>query len=59
MIGIVLVGHGSLAPAVLRSIEGVLGHSVPNMVAVDFDRMRPGVPGAYGAAAPYGVDSRQ
>ena len=34
MIGIVLVGHGSLAPAVLRSIEGVLGHSVPNMVAV-------------------------
>jgi len=34
MIGIVLVGHGSLAPAVLRSIESVLGHSVPNMVAV-------------------------
>jgi len=34
MIGIVLVGHGTLAPAVLRSIEGVLGHSVPGMVAV-------------------------
>lgn len=34
MIGIVLVGHGSLAPAVLRSIESVLGHSVPGMVAV-------------------------
>ena len=34
MIGIVLVGHGALAPAVLRSIEGVLGHSVPGMVAV-------------------------
>jgi mannose PTS system EIIA component len=34
MIGIVLVGHGSLAPEVLRSIESVLGHPVPNMVAV-------------------------
>ncbi len=34
MIGIVLVGHGALAPAVLRSIESVLGHSVPGMVAV-------------------------
>jgi PTS system mannose-specific IIA component len=34
MIGIVLVGHGSLAPAVLRSLEGVLGHSVPGMLAV-------------------------
>ena len=34
MIGIVLVGHGSLAPAVLRSIESVVGHSVPNIVAV-------------------------
>lgn len=34
MIGIVLVGHGALAPAVLRSIEGVLGHPVPGMVAV-------------------------
>jgi len=34
MIGIVLVGHGALAPAVLRSVEGVLGHSVPSMVAV-------------------------
>lgn len=34
MIGIVLVGHGSLAPAVLRGIESVLGHSVPGMVAV-------------------------
>jgi PTS system mannose-specific IIA component len=34
MIGIVLVGHGSLAPAVLRSIESVLGHPVPGMVAV-------------------------
>ena len=34
MIGIVLDGHGSLAPAVLRSIESVLGHSVPNVVAV-------------------------
>jgi PTS system mannose-specific IIA component len=34
MIGIVLVGHGSLAPAVLRSIESVLGHSVPQMIAV-------------------------
>src|SRR6266850_1215655 len=34
MIGIVLVGHGALAPAVLRSVESVLGHSVPNMVAV-------------------------
>jgi PTS system mannose-specific IIA component len=34
MIGIVLVGHGSLAPEVLRSIESVLGHPVPAMVAV-------------------------
>ena len=34
MIGIVLVGHGTLALAVLRSIESVLGHSVPGMVAV-------------------------
>jgi PTS system mannose-specific IIA component len=34
MIGIVLVGHGGLAPEVLRSIESVLGHPVPNMVAV-------------------------
>ena len=34
MIGIVLVGHGTLAPAVLRSIEGVLGHQVPGVVAV-------------------------
>ncbi len=34
MIGIVLVGHGALAPAVMRSIESVLGHSVPGMVAV-------------------------
>ena len=34
MIGIVLVGHGTLAPAVLRSIESVLGHPVPGMVAV-------------------------
>jgi mannose PTS system EIIA component len=34
MIGIVLVGHGSLAPAVLRTIESVLGHSVPGLVAV-------------------------
>jgi PTS system mannose-specific IIA component len=34
MIGIVLVGHGSLAPAVLRSVESVLGHSAPGMVAV-------------------------
>ena len=34
MIGIVLVGHGALAPEVLRSIESVLGHPVPNMVAV-------------------------
>jgi len=34
MIGIVIVGHGSLAPAVLQSIEGVLGHSVPGVVAV-------------------------
>src|SRR5262249_7203761 len=30
----VLVGHGALAPEVLRSIESVLGHPVPNMVAV-------------------------
>ena len=34
MIGIVLVGHGTLAPEVLRSIESVLGHPVSNMVAV-------------------------
>ena len=34
MIGIVLVGHGSLALSVLRSIESVLGHRVPGMVAV-------------------------
>jgi PTS system mannose-specific IIA component len=34
MIGIVLVGHGALAPAVLRTIEGVLAHPVPGMVAV-------------------------
>ena len=34
MIGIVLVGHGTLALAVLRSIESVLGHGVPGMVAV-------------------------
>jgi PTS system mannose-specific IIA component len=34
MIGIVLVGHGGLAPAVLRSIESVLGHPVPGMAAV-------------------------
>src|SRR5205085_12687736 len=34
MIGIVLVGHGALAPEALRSIESVLGHPVPGMVAV-------------------------
>jgi len=34
MIGIVLVGHGALAPAVLRSLESVLGRPVPGMVAV-------------------------
>jgi PTS system mannose-specific IIA component len=34
MIGIVLVGHGTLALAVLRSIESVLEHPVPGMVAV-------------------------
>jgi PTS system mannose-specific IIA component len=34
MIGIVIVGHGGLAPEVLRSIESVLGHPVPGMVAV-------------------------
>jgi UPF0042 nucleotide-binding protein len=34
MIGIVLVGHGALAPEALHSIETVLGHPVPNMVAV-------------------------
>jgi PTS system mannose-specific IIA component len=34
VIGIVLVGHGQLAPAVLSSIESVLGHPVPGMVAV-------------------------
>ena len=37
MIGIVLVGHGALAPAVLRSLETVLGHAVPGMVAVGVD----------------------
>jgi len=34
MIGIVLVGHGTLALAVMHSIESVLGHPVPRMVAV-------------------------
>lgn len=34
MIGIVLVGHGALAPEVLLSIESVLGHPVSGMVAV-------------------------
>jgi len=34
VIGIVLVAHGTLAPAVLRSIESVLGHPVPGMLAV-------------------------
>ena len=34
MIGIVLVGHGALAPEALRSIESVLGHPIPGMVAV-------------------------
>jgi PTS system mannose-specific IIA component len=34
MIGIVLVGHGALAPEALRSLESVLGHPVPGMVAV-------------------------
>jgi PTS system mannose-specific IIA component len=34
MIGIVLVGHGALAPAVLHSVESVLGHAVPGTVAV-------------------------
>src|SRR6185295_11484591 len=34
MIGVVLVGHGGLAPEVLRSIESVLGHPVPGMTAV-------------------------
>ena len=34
MIGIVLVGHGQLAPAVLRSVESVLGHPVPGMIAI-------------------------
>ena len=34
MIGIVLVGHETLALAVLRSIESVLGHPVPGMMAV-------------------------
>ena len=34
MIGIVLVGHGALAPEALRSIESVLGHAIPGMVAV-------------------------
>lgn len=34
MIGIVLVGHGTLAPEVLRNIETVLGHPVPSMAAV-------------------------
>jgi PTS system mannose-specific IIA component len=35
MIGIVLVSHGSLAPEALRSIESVLGRSVPGMQAVE------------------------
>jgi PTS system mannose-specific IIA component len=34
MIGLVLVGHGVLAPAALRSVESVLGHPVPGMLAV-------------------------
>jgi PTS system mannose-specific IIA component len=34
MIGIVLVGHGALAEAALSSLESVLGHPVPGMVAV-------------------------
>jgi PTS system mannose-specific IIA component len=34
MIGIVLVGHGVLAEAALHSLESVLGHAVPGMVAV-------------------------
>jgi mannose PTS system EIIA component len=34
MIGIVLVGHGAIAEAALRSIESVLGHPVPGMIAV-------------------------
>ena len=34
MIGIVLVGHGTIAPAALRNLESVLGHPVPGMVAV-------------------------
>jgi len=37
MVGVVLVGHGMLAPAVLTSIESVLGHPVPGMVAVGAD----------------------
>lgn len=34
MIGIVLVGHGTIGPEVLRNIENMLGHPVPNMIAV-------------------------
>jgi PTS system mannose-specific IIA component len=34
MIGVVLVSHGDLAPEALASIESVLGHRVPAMVAV-------------------------
>ena len=34
MIGVVLVGHGVLAEAALNSLESVLGHRVPGMVAV-------------------------
>jgi len=34
MIGIVLVGHGGLAEAALASLESVLGHPVPRMIAV-------------------------
>jgi mannose PTS system EIIA component len=35
MIGVVLVSHGDLAPEALSSIESVLGHPVPAMVAVN------------------------
>ncbi len=34
MIGVVLVSHGDLAREALSSIESVLGHAVPAMVAV-------------------------
>ena len=34
MIGVVLVGHGVLAEAALSSLESVIGHSVPGVVAV-------------------------